>query len=556
MIALTAGTNLSASAVREIDLSVGGVQSGSGTVYFDALELVNSGSGSSASPQTWARANALTIGVNTSNWLEAYWLIPFGTYPEVNKYTRTKIRDLHTAGFQVFRLPVIFERLAPTSPPYTINFNQTAFRLVDSMILWANIYNLKLIIDNHHGSPNLTNANISGEIPRLRAIWGQLTDHYNYLNPDKFFFEIYNEPLPDISNANWREVASEVLEEIRAHETQTHSVFVGANNWNSGNALLNFTPLDDADIIYTFHCYDPYLFTHQGMSWTSPPNLPPRTFPQAGEVAALNTLMQSVDDWSANYDVPASLGEYGCSTAADAASRCNWIEAITDAVDAHGFSNLYWDAITPSDAFGFFTGGIIDQAHVITCFADAIGLYGAPAPIALARFEVKCTDAQPQLEWSAYTVGAGYLFDIERSANGRQWERVATMPASEGQHDYQFSDKKQGAFYRLSMVAPDGSSEYSPVRTAGCAEAGAVVQVFPNPVVDQAQVRLLQSDAAFVSATLYDWAGRAVRQFNYAAETQEKMIDLPVQGLPAGTYLLSGRLDDGSAWQAQVVVAR
>lgn len=555
MIALTTGTSLSADAVREIDLSVGGVQTGSGTVYFDALELVNSGSGSSASPQTWARANSLTIGVNTSNWLEAYWLIPFGTYPEASKYTRTKIRDLHTAGFQVFRLPITVERITPTTPPYTVDFGHTAFRLVDSMILWTNIYNLKLIIDNHHGY-NLTNANFAAETPRLKAIWGQLTDHYDYLDPDKFFFEIYNEPTTDISNANWRTVANELVDEIRLHETQTHSVFVGANSWNGGTALVNFTPLDDADIIYTFHNYDPYLFTHQGMSWTSPPNLPARTFPQAGEVAAINALMQSVDGWSANYDVPASLGEFGCSTAADAASRCNWIETMTEAIAPYGFSNFYWDAITPSDAFGFFNGGIIDQAHVITCFADALGLYSVPAPIALEHFEVNCTDGRPQLEWSAHTVGTGYVFDIERSTNGRQWERVATQLAAEMQHDFQFTDVQQGKFYRLGMVAPNGTVRYSPIRQSGCAAPGAVVQVFPNPVVDQAQVRLLQPDASpFTNATLFDWTGRVVRQFNYSAETQEKTIDLPVRGLPAGIYLLTGHLADGSAWQTQVLVA-
>lgn len=555
MIALTTGTSLNANAVREIDLSVGGVQVGSGTVYFDALELVNSGSGSSASPQTWARANALTIGVNTSNWLEAYWLIPFGTYPEVNKYTRTKIRDLHTAGFKVFRLPITVERITPTTPPYTIDFGQTAFHLVDSMILWANLYNLKLIIDNHHGYA-LTNANFAAETPRLKAIWGQLTDHYDYLDPDKFFFEIYNEATPDISNANWRTVANAVVDEIRLHETQTHSVFVGANSWNSGDALVNFTPLDDADIIYTFHNYDPYLFTHQGMSWTSPPNLPARTFPQAGEVAAINALMANVDNWSANYDVPASLGEFGCSTAADAVSRCNWIETMTEAIAPYGFSNFYWDAITPSDAFGFFNGGIIDEAHVIDCFADALGLYSVPAPIALERFEVECAHGQPQLKWSAYTIGAGYLFEIERSANGRQWERVATQPAAEARRDYQFADSQQSGFYRLGMIAPNGSVEYSPIRQSGCVAAGAVVQVFPNPVVDEAKVRLLQSNAAFISAALFDMTGRAVRQFNYAAEAAEKTIDLPVRGLPAGTYLMSGRLADGSAWQVQVVVAQ
>jgi len=556
MIALTAGTNLNADAVREIDLSVGGVQTGSGTVYFDAIELVNSSSGgSSASEQTWARANALTLGVNTSNWLEAYWLVPFGTYPDATRYTRTKVRDLHLAGFEAFRLPVIFERLASTSPPYTLDFNQTALHLVDSMILWANIYNLKLIIDNHHGY-NLTNANFSAEIPRLRAIWGQLTDHYNYLNPDQFFFEIYNEPTPDISNANWRTVANEVVDEIRLHETQTHSVFVGANSWNAGDALVSFTPLDDADIIYTFHTYDPYLFTHQGMSWTSPPFLPARPFPEAGEVDAINDLMSSVDDWSSNYDVPVSLGEFGCSTAADATSRCNWIDAMTTAIEAHGFSNFYWDAISPSDAFGFFTNGIINQANVIPCFATAMGLYNAPAPIALVRFGVECSNNTPQLNWAANTVGQGYLFEVESSMNGLEWEHVTSIAAIEGSKTYRFNDLGRSPFYRLNMLSPDGSVHYSPIQTAHCTVQHTEVQVTPNPAIDQIEVRLLHSDASFLDITMHDPTGRLIVKSEYSTQTQTSMFSLPVSDLPAGVYFLSGHLTDGSVWRAQVAVLK
>ena len=554
MIALTAGTNLNVNAVREMDMDVGGVQTGSGTVYFDAIELVNLSSGSPASAQTWARANALTLGINTSNWLEAYWLIPFGAYPEFNRYTRTKIRDLHTAGFQVFRLPVIFERLAASNSPYTINFNQPALQLVDSMILWANIYNLKLILDNHHGY-DLTDANYSGEIPRLRSIWGQITDHYNYLNPDKFFFEIYNEPTPSISNANWRTVATELLEEIRMHETQTHSVFVGANSWNGASALVGFTPLDDADVIYTFHSYDPYAFTHQGMSWTTPPYLPARAFPLSGEVAAINTMMQGVDDWSVFYDVPASLGEFGCSTAADAGSRCNWIQTFADAINAHGYSHLYWDAITPSDAFGFFTGGIIDQAHVIPCFSTALNLY-QPLPIALEQFSVLCLDGKPQLHWSANVVGQGYWFAIERSDDGKSWEHVSDIPAKEAVSIYSFIDAQLGAFYRLNMVSPDGGHSYSPIQAANCAKLGVQVQIYPNPASGMVTIHSLRPEAYIVGIKLFDLAGRELALKGLDAADHQKQVHFSVAGLPSGIYILRGQLADGTLWHQQLAVNR
>lgn len=379
LFSLTSGSAVSQSAVREIDLSIPfNSPVGSGTVFIDAIELVNvSGGGSGSSASTIARANALGRGINTANWLEAFWLMPFNAYPEVNRYTRAKVQALRNAGFQTFRLPVTFERLSSTTAPYTLDFNHIAFSLIDSMIVWANDYDFKLIIDNHHGYP-LTNANYATEIPRLSAIWTQLTQRYDHLDPDRFLFEIYNEPTNGISNANWRTVVQNLLATIRMHETQIHSVLVGASSWNSGTNLIAFTPLPDPDIIYTFHNYDPYLFTHQSMSWTSPAYFPQRAFPQSGEVAAINQLFAAVKAWGDNYEVPVNLGEFGCSTEADAGSRCNWIQALMNAITTNGFSYFYWDAISPSDAFGFFNDGIIDEAHAIPCFAEAMGLFAEP----------------------------------------------------------------------------------------------------------------------------------------------------------------------------------
>ena len=379
LFALTIGSAVSPSAVREIDLSISSNNTvGSGTVFIDAIELVNiSGGASGTSAATMARANALGRGINTANWLEAYWLIPFNAYPEVNRYTRAKVQALRNAGFQTFRLPVTFERLASTTQPYSLDFNHVAFSLVDSMIVWANDYDFRLIIDNHHGY-QLTNANYATETGRLSAIWRQLTLRYDHLDPDRFLFEIYNEPTNEISNANWRSVAQNLLAAIRMNETQTHSVLVGASSWNSGPNLIAFTPLSDQDVIYTFHNYDPYLFTHQGMSWTTPAYFPQRTFPQTDEIAAINQLFTAVKAWGDNYEVPVNLGEFGCSTEADADSRCNWITALMNAITANDLSYFYWDAISPSDAFGFFNDGIIDEAHTIPCFAEAMGLFLEP----------------------------------------------------------------------------------------------------------------------------------------------------------------------------------
>ncbi len=372
--ALIGGTSVNINEITEIEFFIGGAASANEQVFIDNIRLVNIDDlPSAASEATWDLANSTSLGLNLTNWLEAYWLMPFDAFPDFTKYNRNNIQALKEAGFEVFRLPVTFERMAPITAPYTIDFNQEALQLVDSMILWANEFDFKLIIDNHHGY-ELTDANFTTELMRLKSIWAQLAIQYDYLDPHRFLFEVYNEPH-SISNFNFRTVAQALVDTIRAEETQTHIILVGASGYNSGNDLTSFIPLNDADIIYTFHNYDPYFFTHQGMSWTTPAYLPVSSFPLAGEEEGINNLFAAVKVWSGNHDVPVWLGEYGVSTQADAISRCNWMETMVNAAIVNGFTHFYWDAITPSDAFGFFEDGIITQANAIDCFESELGLY-------------------------------------------------------------------------------------------------------------------------------------------------------------------------------------
>lgn len=555
MIALTAGSPVNASAVREIDLSISSTnQAGSGMFYVDGIELVNvAGGPAPASAVTMARAASMGNGVNTSNWLEAYWLLPFNAYPEFSKYNRTLVRDLKLAGFNTFRLPVIFERLGSQTPPYDLDFNHVAFDLVDSMILWAGIYNFKLIIDNHHGYP-LTDANYNAELPRLRAVWGQLVDRYDYLDPSQFFFEIYNEPTNEISNTNWHTVAVELMEEIRLHETQTHSVLMGANLWNSGNALIGFTPLADPDIIYTFHNYDPFLFTHQGFAWTSPPYFPARAFPQSGEVAAINQVFAAVKAWSDNYEVPVCLGEFGCSTEADATSRCNWIQTLTNAINTNGFSAFYWDAISPDESFGFFNNGIINEANCIPCFKTALGLFPS-LPITLTVFSVDCANGRPNFKWEAYTSEAGNLFDLEYSNDGTNWAILKRINALTGTQVYQQSDENPTAarFYRLKMIDPDQKITYSNLLEPKCLTIKNKLVVFPNPAAEQTTISL-EGNTVIEKFEVFDAAGKLLISRHFDPAALQKKVEINVRILPAGTYTITVTDSAGERFNEQVSI--
>ncbi len=532
LTALTGASGINLSAISEIDISVTApTGTGNGAVYVDALELVNL-----APPPAsvaWPRANAMGLGLNLANWLEAYWLMPYNAYPETNRYTRADMVFFKNAGFNTIRMPVTFERLALTTPPYTLNVNQPAFVIIDTVIAWANDLNMKLIIDNHHGY-ELTNSNYQAQIPRLQAIWQQIMAKYGGLNPEKVFFELYNEPTNTISNANFRTVAEAVITTIRATST-THTLIVGGNGWNGADGLTGLTPYYDANIIYTFHNYDPYFFTHQGLSFTGLPSGVP--FPQSGDMANLAATFQSVKNWSNQYNMPVFLGEYGCSSVADAASRCNWINAISAQVQLHNFSSAYWGLKFFTDDFGFFTSTPPSAGNVVPCFATALQLNLTPLAIEFVSAYTRCDGQVSEVIWSAHVTDENTTFELEQSADGLGWQTVGSIPARSGLQEYRYADiaATGDGFYRLVYLAPDGAARYSPIVPAQCGKKNSL-QFFPNPAVDYVTATLQTEGAQTGQISLYDARGGLLRteSLELASGTNAKRFELA--DLPAGFY--------------------
>lgn len=552
LIALVIGTNVSLNDITEIEFFINGVQAANDQVYFDAIQLLNTTDvPSAASATTWARANSVTRGVNLANWLEAHWNIPFGTYPQVNKFTRSKIQALRQAGFEVFRLPVTFERITPTTAPYTVDFSHTSLQLVDSMILWAQEFDFDLIIDNHHGY-ELTNANFNTELVRVKAIWSQLASAYGHLDPNRYFFEIYNEPL-NISNVNFRTFAQEVIDEIRAVETQTHSIIVGATSYNSPYELVNFIPLSDADIIYTFHTYTPYLFTHQGMSWTSPTYLPARTFPQAGEEAAIQAQFADVKAWSDNYNVPVWLGEYGVSYQADAVSRCNWMNTLTTAIQQAGFTHFYWDAITTNNAFGFFENNTINESNIITCFKNTLDLYNSPLPLNFLNAAVSCENSSTSLTWQIGEATNVAFFVIEASANASSWQQVTVLNYDKDKEVYNstFAHTNE-SFYRIVALDFDGSKTYSSILQNHCL-LNSTVLLYPNPAKDKLYIDWAEASFNPIeNIDVFDVSGRLLQQI----KTYNNSIGIDLSHLESAVYWLRLTSATGQIIHKRLVVSR
>ncbi len=342
------------------------------------LTFLSLSTGLMAQSPAHARCAAFGKGQNISNWLEAYWN---GNWPSATGYTRKDLEDMQAAGTSSVRLPVSFAQVTDTVAPYYVDTAHAVFSRIDSVIKWCDELGLNLIIDNHHGW-TLTNQAWRPQLYRFAHLWSVVSARYSYLDPERYTFELLNEPAIGFDLDSLNILFHTAIDSIRQHTT-AHSIIVSPHFGSVGLAFSNYVPLSDTNLIYTFHCYDPQNFTHQGFSWTSPPFPTGQVFPDFANFfePPLYQSWNIVRDWKAQYNLPVFLGEFGVSHHADATSKCKWIEYIATQLVQMDMPWFYWDWRYD---FALFNSGIPNADSIVPCMGYYLGLYGDTSFTALA----------------------------------------------------------------------------------------------------------------------------------------------------------------------------
>src|SRR6266511_4738400 len=61
-------------------------------------------------------------------------------------------------------------------------------------------------------------------------------------------------------------IQGKLITAIRAGAPQ-HTIIASGHRWSGPYELLFLEPYADRNIIYNFHFYEPFAFTHQGATW-------------------------------------------------------------------------------------------------------------------------------------------------------------------------------------------------------------------------------------------------------------------------------------------------
>jgi alpha-tubulin suppressor-like RCC1 family protein len=112
-------------------------------------------------------------------------------------------------------------------------------------------------------------------------------------------------------------------------------------------------------------------------------------------------------------------------------------------------------------------------------------VFSQPLPVQLVRFEARRSGpATVALSWATASEVNNAGFGLEKSADGRAWQRLAFVPgagSSPTAHAYAYLDAggAPAAYYRLAQTDLGGAIHYSPVQYVGGTEAA--LSLYPNP---------------------------------------------------------------------------
>jgi endoglucanase len=191
-------------------------------------------------------------------------------YPLKAEYFTT----IKNAGFKHIRLPISWPTNKPgsrystlTVPPYTIN--PDLFQRVDWVIAQALKNGLAIILDNHDINDPL-HTNLEAEQQRFLAIWQQIAERYKS-QPNNVYFELLNEPGEAIlkNPVQWNNILNMAIATIR-QTNPTRPIIISGGSGSPWTLPLLQLPANDRNLIVTFHFYEPYTFTSQGMTWPEP----------------------------------------------------------------------------------------------------------------------------------------------------------------------------------------------------------------------------------------------------------------------------------------------
>jgi endoglucanase len=266
------------------------------------------------------------------------------------------LQDLRRAGFSFLRLPVQPDLL-------------TDARILADAVARIEKDGLAVVVALF--APDWHLESDPGDRSKLLETWRLLAPVLRRADPAMTFPEVLNEPVFAGDADAWGRLQHAAVQTIRAILPANTIVLTGPD-WGSVRGLLSLQPEADANVVYSFHLYEPAELTalgayRTGLDAAAMARLPfPVTDPadcnraaeatrdagtadlmrfycaQHWDVPMLATRIAQAGAWGRWHQVPVMAGEFGASQHLNAPARLAWLDAVRQACEEQGIGWALW----------------------------------------------------------------------------------------------------------------------------------------------------------------------------------------------------------------------
>jgi len=183
--------------------------------------------------------------------------------------------------------------------------------------------------------------NPEDEMLRFVNLWVQISEIFiGY--PNHIWFETLNKPSLELKGDLLQMSQKLAIDVIR----DTHPdrlIIIGGEAWSGIRTLDSKIAPPDENIIYTFHYYDPFDFTHYLAEWTKP-NMPDqkRSWGSKDDKAKLKRAVKTATDFRERVNRPVFMGEFGFYTSLTNNDRVKWLKAVRKKMEGADIPWCLW----------------------------------------------------------------------------------------------------------------------------------------------------------------------------------------------------------------------
>lgn len=272
-------------------------------------------------------------------------------------------------------------------------------RFVDAAIERLHRADLAVVVDLHNEDRE-AELNPAWQNAFVR-FWRDYAARLKRFDPDLTILEIVNEPVFTGRTAEWDTLNARLAAAIREQAPQ-HTIMTSGADWGGIDGLKELKPISDPNVIYSFHCYDPFPFTHQGATWSSDEVKPLRNVPYPSSPEAVAPLLDKLKNhseslrlvqkygaerwdksrlavrfkegvaWGERHNVPLYCGEFGVFPAhSRSEDRARWFKDFGTVL---GENQIGWSVWGWDEGFGLNRKHQNGKTVVDEVVAGALGL--------------------------------------------------------------------------------------------------------------------------------------------------------------------------------------